>query len=49
MKSPLLPARPHDSHKTLFGRVGIVGGAPGMVGAALLAGRAALHCGAGCA
>jgi hydroxyethylthiazole kinase-like uncharacterized protein yjeF len=47
MTAPLLPPRPHDSHKALFGRVGIVGGAPGMVGAALLAGRAALQCGAG--
>ena len=47
MESPLLPPRPHDSHKALFGRIGIVGGAPGMVGAALLAGRAALQCGAG--
>ncbi|MDO9219817.1 MAG: NAD(P)H-hydrate dehydratase [Thiobacillus sp.] len=47
MKSHLLPPRPRDSHKALFGRVGIVGGAPGMVGAALLAGRAALKCGAG--
>lgn len=47
MEFPLLPPRPHDSHKALFGRVGIVGGAPGMVGAALLAGRAALQCGAG--
>lgn len=47
MESPLLPPRPHDSHKALFGRVGIVGGAPGMVGAALLAGRSALQCGAG--
>jgi hydroxyethylthiazole kinase-like uncharacterized protein yjeF len=43
----LLPPRPHDSHKALFGRVGVIGGAPGMVGAALLAGRAALKCGAG--
>ena len=47
MNPPLLPPRPHDSHKARFGRIGIVGGAPGMVGAALLAGRAALHCGAG--
>lgn len=31
----------------MFGHVGIIGGAPGMVGAALLAGRAALKCGAG--
>ncbi len=47
MTPPLLPPRPHDSHKGLLGHVGIVGGAPGMVGAALLAGRAALQCGAG--
>lgn len=39
--------RPHDSHKGRFGDVAIVGGAPGMVGAALLAGTAALHAGAG--
>lgn len=42
-----LPPRPRNSHKGLFGRVGIVGGAPGMVGAALIAGRAALAHGAG--
>jgi len=42
-----LPARPMDSHKGDFGAVGILGGAPGMAGAALLAGRAALACGAG--
>lgn len=42
-----LPARPHDSHKGRFGRVGIIGGAAGMQGAALLAGRAALQLGAG--
>lgn len=47
MDFPLLPPRPQDSHKAMFGRVGIIGGAPGMVGAALLAGRAALKCGAG--
>lgn len=47
MEFPLLPPRPHDSHKALFGCVGVIGGAPGMVGAALLAGRAALQCGAG--
>jgi hydroxyethylthiazole kinase-like uncharacterized protein yjeF len=34
-------------HKGTFGTVGIVGGAAGMVGAPLLAGRAALHAGAG--
>jgi len=44
----LLPApRPADSHKGLFGSVGIVGGAAGMVGAAFLAGTAALKLGAG--
>ncbi|MEO1765745.1 NAD(P)H-hydrate dehydratase [Thiobacter aerophilum] len=43
----LLPPRPLNSHKGLFGSVGILGGAAGMTGAALLAGRAALHVGAG--
>jgi len=47
MTPPLLPPRPHDSHKGQLGHIGIVGGAPGRVGAALLAGRAALQCGAG--
>lgn len=42
-----LPPRPRDSHKGDFGNVGILGGAPGMAGAALLAGRAALRLGAG--
>ena len=36
-----------DAHKGSCGSVGILGGAPGMVGAAWLAGRAALHGGAG--
>lgn len=39
--------RPHTSHKGSFGDVAIVGGAPGMTGAALLAASAALHAGAG--
>ncbi len=43
----LLPSRPLNSHKALFGSVGILGGAPGMAGAALLAARAALKLGAG--
>lgn len=47
MEFPLLPSRPHDSHKGLFGHIGIIGGAPGLAGAALLAGRAALKSGAG--
>lgn len=43
-----LPApRPANSHKGTFGSVGILGGATGMVGAAILAGRAALNLGAG--
>jgi ADP-dependent NAD(P)H-hydrate dehydratase / NAD(P)H-hydrate epimerase len=42
-----LPARPHASHKGSYGDVAIVGGAPGMTGAALLAAGAALHAGAG--
>jgi hydroxyethylthiazole kinase-like uncharacterized protein yjeF len=42
-----LAARTQASHKGDFGSVGVLGGAPGMAGAALLAGRAALHCGAG--
>jgi hydroxyethylthiazole kinase-like uncharacterized protein yjeF len=43
-----LKPRPKDSHKGLFGTVTVIGGASGMVGAALLAGRAALKMGAGC-
>jgi hydroxyethylthiazole kinase-like uncharacterized protein yjeF len=43
----LLPKRPHDSHKGQFGNVVIIGGASGTVGAALMAGRAALKLGAG--
>lgn len=45
--APIARAQPHASHKGSFGDVAIVGGAPGMAGAALLAGSAALHCGAG--
>ncbi len=40
-------SRPHNTHKGSFGDVAIVGGDVGMVGAAVLAGRAALHGGAG--
>ncbi len=42
-----LPARRANSHKGDYGSLGIIGGAPGMAGAALLAGRAALNLGAG--
>ena len=43
----LLKPRPRDSHKGSFGTLAIIGGAAGMSGAALLAGRAALRLGAG--
>ena len=39
--------RVHASHKGSYGDVAVIGGAPGMGGAALLAGSAALHAGAG--
>jgi hydroxyethylthiazole kinase-like uncharacterized protein yjeF len=42
-----LPPRAHNSHKGQFGHVGIIGGTSGMVGACLIAGRAALQQGAG--
>jgi hydroxyethylthiazole kinase-like uncharacterized protein yjeF len=42
------PKRPHDSHKGQFGTVAVIGGANGMVGAPLMAARAALRLGAGC-
>jgi hydroxyethylthiazole kinase-like uncharacterized protein yjeF len=45
--APLLAPRRHNSHKGQFGDVAVVGGAHGMVGAAVLAARAALHAGAG--
>lgn len=43
----LRPPRRHTQHKGNFGDVIVVGGASGMAGAALLAGRAALAAGAG--
>lgn len=42
-----LKPRPYNSHKGSYGEVGIIGGATGMAGAALLAARAALKLGAG--
>ncbi len=42
-----LAPRPRNTHKGSHGSVGIIGGDSGMVGAALLAGRAALKLGAG--
>ena len=45
--SPYLKARAKNSHKGCFGNVGVLGGSRSMVGAAILAARAALHLGAG--
>ena len=42
-----LRRRRKNVHKGIFGTVAIIGGAPGMIGAPLLAGRAALRVGAG--
>ncbi|MCX7018910.1 MAG: NAD(P)H-hydrate dehydratase [Candidatus Sumerlaeota bacterium] len=44
-----LPARPAESDKGRFGRVGIVAGSAQFAGAAILAARAALRCGCGLA
>lgn len=44
---PTPPARRHAQHKGNFGDLVVVGGAPGMIGAAVLAARAALAAGAG--
>jgi NAD(P)H-hydrate epimerase len=44
---PLLPPRPFDSHKGTWGRVGIIAGSPGYLGAARLCAEAALRAGAG--
>jgi hydroxyethylthiazole kinase-like uncharacterized protein yjeF len=43
-----LSPRPQNSHKGQFGTVVVIGGNTGMIGASLLAGRAALKLGAGC-
>jgi hydroxyethylthiazole kinase-like uncharacterized protein yjeF len=45
--SNVLKSRPKNFHKGMAGSVGIIGGAEGMAGAALLAARAALKLGAG--
>lgn len=44
---PQAAPRLHASHKGSYGDVAVIGGASGMGGAALLAGTAALHAGAG--
>ncbi|MDR0735682.1 MAG: NAD(P)H-hydrate dehydratase [Zoogloeaceae bacterium] len=43
-----LQPRKRNSHKGIYGSVGVIGGAHSMSGAALLTGRAALKLGAGC-
>ncbi len=47
MFQPALPSRDIEAHKGIFGSVAIIGGDTGMVGALLLAARAALLIGAG--
>lgn len=47
MFNPIYPFRKRNAHKGLFGEVGIIGGADGMLGAAILAGRSASLIGAG--
>src|SRR3954463_14794356 len=44
---PALPPRPIEGHKGLFGRVLVVGGNDGMIGAPVLAGTSALRVGSG--
>ena len=46
-RPPKLPERPVSGHKGLFGRVLVVGGNDGMIGAPVLAGTAALRMGSG--
>jgi ADP-dependent NAD(P)H-hydrate dehydratase / NAD(P)H-hydrate epimerase len=45
--APWVAPRSQNSHKGSFGSLAVIGGNRGMVGAALLAARAGLHCGAG--
>src|ERR1700712_3268269 len=45
--APKLPPRPPDGHKGTFGRVLVVGGSEGMLGAPALAATAALRLGSG--
>ena len=47
LKNIALPKRQEDAHKGQHGSVAIIGGADGMIGAALLSARAALLLGAG--
>jgi NAD(P)H-hydrate epimerase len=45
--APPIPPRPREGHKGTFGRVLVVGGNDGMIGAPVLAGTAALRMGSG--
>ena len=45
--APLLPKRKSDSHKGTYGRLYIVAGSLGLTGAAIMASKASLICGAG--
>ena len=45
--SPLLPRRKFDAYKNEFGRVGVVAGSKGFIGAALMTTEGALRAGAG--
>src|SRR3954462_11652256 len=47
MSLPPLPPRPMEGHKGIFGRVLVVGGNEGMIGAPAFAGTAALRMGSG--
>ena len=44
---PLLPPRPHESNKGMFGRVGIIAGSVGATGAAIMCAHACARAGAG--
>lgn len=44
---PLLPVRNYDSFKGSYGRIGILAGSPGFLGAARLCSAAAVHAGGG--
>ncbi len=44
---PMLPRRPYDFHKGSAGRIGIIAGSPGFLGAAVLCATGALRGGAG--
>lgn len=44
---PLLPVRNFDTHKGTYGRIGILAGSPGYLGAATLCSAAAVHAGGG--